>query len=51
MFLWTNKVTYIWWPISLIQNNHCESKFEFEVEFKIEFEVKLDVKFEFKVEF
>ena len=31
----------VWWPISLIRNNHCESEYEFEIEFKIEFEVQL----------
>ena len=31
----------LWWPISLIRNNHCESEYEFEIEFKIEFEVQL----------
>ena len=38
-------------PISLIQNNHCESEYEFEIEFKIEYEIKFEVKSEFKIEF
>ena len=33
----------VWWPISLIRNNHYESKYEFKIEYKIEFEVKLEV--------
>ena len=37
--------------ISLIRNNHCESKYELEVEFKIEFEVKIEFKAEFKNDF
>ena len=38
-------------PISLIQNNHCESEYEFETEFEIEYEIKFEVKSEFKIEF
>ena len=41
----------LWWPISLIWNNHCESVYGFEIEFKIEFEVKPEVESEFKIDF
>ena len=44
------KETDLWWPISLIRNNHYESEYKFEIEFEIEFEVKLEVKSEFKIE-
>ena len=37
--------------ISLIRNNHCESKYELEAEFKIELEVKIEFKAEFKNDF